>query len=261
LSHHRPPGRTRRIATLGVGLPNPGPDRFGSPESRSDAPIRPHTPPVAPKPAASAEARPWCFDQEAAARAPRSVCGQRCAPPTWCRPERDGPRASGASVDGSRIAMIRWTRSPAPTPISAKPAPSPLPPDDRTSAQSRAARAAKSAPPAALPSHGRVPRCRGTRTLRAQVAQTSSVQVLLHRVGGGDQPFLDAERPAFPQSWPDIMRVLNLGGLLVVDNVISRADHLREFRAQIQQTPGVTEALTPTGAGALLVVRDPSPGA
>ena len=75
-----------------------------------------------------------------------------------------------------------------------------------------------------------------------------------------DMIFLDAERPAYPQYWPDIMRVLKPGGLLVVDNVISHAGQVRDFRALVHATPGVTEALTPTGAGALLVVRDPSLG-
>jgi len=38
--------------------------------------------------------------------------------------------------------------------------------------------------------------------------------------------------------------------------VISHADQVRDFRALVSADPRVAEALAPTGAGALLVVRD-----
>jgi predicted O-methyltransferase YrrM len=71
-----------------------------------------------------------------------------------------------------------------------------------------------------------------------------------------DMIFLDAERPAYPGYWPDLLRTLKPGGLLAVDNVLSHADQVRDFRALVTADPRVTEALAPTGAGALLVVRD-----
>jgi predicted O-methyltransferase YrrM len=71
-----------------------------------------------------------------------------------------------------------------------------------------------------------------------------------------DMIFLDAERPAYPAYWRDLLRVLKPGGLLVVDNVLSHASEVGAFRALVSGEPGVTEALVPTGAGALLVVRD-----
>jgi predicted O-methyltransferase YrrM len=71
-----------------------------------------------------------------------------------------------------------------------------------------------------------------------------------------DMIFLDAERPAYPGYWPDLIRVLRPGGLLVVDNVISHASEVRAFRGLVSDEPAVTEALVPTGAGALLIVRD-----
>ena len=74
-----------------------------------------------------------------------------------------------------------------------------------------------------------------------------------------DFVFLDAERPAYPGYWPDIVRTLRPGGLLVVDNVISHAEQICGFRALISADPQVTEAVSPTGAGALLVVREPIP--
>ena len=68
--------------------------------------------------------------------------------------------------------------------------------------------------------------------------------------------FLDAERPAYTAYWPDLVRALRPGGLLAVDNVISHADELVEFRALVTADDRVSAALVPTGAGALLVVRD-----
>ena len=71
-----------------------------------------------------------------------------------------------------------------------------------------------------------------------------------------DMIFLDAERPAYPGYWPDLIRVLRPGGLLVVDNVISHAGEVRAFRGLVGDEPRVTEALVPTGAGVLLILRD-----
>ncbi len=69
--------------------------------------------------------------------------------------------------------------------------------------------------------------------------------------------FLDAERPAYTSYWPDLVRALKPAGLLVVDNAISHADEVREFRELVRAEELVSEALAPTGAGALLVVREP----
>jgi predicted O-methyltransferase YrrM len=72
-----------------------------------------------------------------------------------------------------------------------------------------------------------------------------------------DMVFLDAERPAYAGYWPELVRVLRPGGLLAVDNVLSHADELDEFRALVGRAAHVSEALVPSGAGLLLVVRDP----
>jgi predicted O-methyltransferase YrrM len=71
-----------------------------------------------------------------------------------------------------------------------------------------------------------------------------------------DLIFLDAERSAYPSYWPDLVRTLAPGGLLVVDNAISHAGEMSAFREQISADPRVLEAVAPTGAGALLVVRE-----
>jgi len=72
-----------------------------------------------------------------------------------------------------------------------------------------------------------------------------------------DLVFLDAERPAYASYWPELVRVLRPGGLLVVDNVISHADQVAAFRALVAADERVSEADAPTGAGALLVVMTP----
>ena len=74
-----------------------------------------------------------------------------------------------------------------------------------------------------------------------------------------DMIFLDAERSAYPGYWPDLIRVLRPGGLLAVDNVLSHAEEVRDFRKLVRDDDRVTEAVVPTGAGALLVVLDPDP--
>ena len=75
--------------------------------------------------------------------------------------------------------------------------------------------------------------------------------------GGLDMIFLDAERPAYAGYWPDLVRVLRPGGLLAVDNVLSHADQVNDFRALVRSDERVSEATVPTGAGLLLIVRDP----
>jgi predicted O-methyltransferase YrrM len=71
-----------------------------------------------------------------------------------------------------------------------------------------------------------------------------------------DMIFLDAERPAYVDYWPDLVRTLRPRGVLAVDNVLSHADEVAEFRALVNADERVSEALSPTGAGALLVVRE-----
>jgi predicted O-methyltransferase YrrM len=71
-----------------------------------------------------------------------------------------------------------------------------------------------------------------------------------------DLVFLDAERPAYPGYWPDLVRTLMPGGLLAVDNVLSHAAEVEPFRRLVAADERVTPALVPIGAGVLLVVRD-----
>jgi predicted O-methyltransferase YrrM len=73
-----------------------------------------------------------------------------------------------------------------------------------------------------------------------------------------DFVFLDAERPAYAGYWQDLKRALAGDGLLVVDNVLSHADQVADFRELVAADPDVVEAVAPTGAGALLVVKPPA---
>ena len=66
--------------------------------------------------------------------------------------------------------------------------------------------------------------------------------------------FLDAERPYYVGYWHDLVRTLAPGGLLAVDNAISHANELVEFRAVVDADSRVTQALVPIGAGLLLAV-------
>jgi predicted O-methyltransferase YrrM len=70
-----------------------------------------------------------------------------------------------------------------------------------------------------------------------------------------DFVFLDAERSEYMRWWPDLLRTLDAPGVIVVDNVISHADEVKEFRALVDAEPAVTSALVPVGAGTLLIAR------
>jgi predicted O-methyltransferase YrrM len=75
------------------------------------------------------------------------------------------------------------------------------------------------------------------------------------RDGAFELTFLDAERDAYVGYWPDLVRTLAPAGLLAVDNVISHAPELEDFRAVVDADDRVAQALVPIGAGVLLIVR------
>jgi predicted O-methyltransferase YrrM len=98
--------------------------------------------------------------------------------------------------------------------------------------------------------------------LREQVElRVHDAAVTLQETADGslDMIFMDAERPAYAGYWPDLVRVLRPGGLLAVDNVLSHADQVNDFRSLVRSDERVSEATVPTGAGLLLIVRNPSP--
>jgi predicted O-methyltransferase YrrM len=70
-----------------------------------------------------------------------------------------------------------------------------------------------------------------------------------------DFVFLDAERPAYPGYWPDVLRTLRPGGVLAVDNVLSHPDEVAPLLELIAAEPAVTSTLVPIGAGLELALK------
>lgn len=71
--------------------------------------------------------------------------------------------------------------------------------------------------------------------------------------GAYDFVFLDSERDAYVGYWEDLVRMLAPGGLVAVDNVLSHADEVAEFRALVEADPRVLSSVVPVGAGLMLI--------
>ena len=70
-----------------------------------------------------------------------------------------------------------------------------------------------------------------------------------------DLIFLDSERPQYPGWWPDLRRVLRLGGLLVVDNATSHPEQMAPFVGIVTADRAFATSLVPVGNGEFLAVR------
>jgi len=75
--------------------------------------------------------------------------------------------------------------------------------------------------------------------------------------GSQDVVFLDADRTRYAGWWPDPVRVLRIGGLLAVDNVLSHPDEVAAFRALVDADPRLSATVATAGKGLLLAVRRP----
>jgi predicted O-methyltransferase YrrM len=73
--------------------------------------------------------------------------------------------------------------------------------------------------------------------------------------GSQDVVFLDADRSRYLGWWPDPVRVLRVGGLLAIDNVLSHPDQVAELRARIETHPHLDSTVSSAGKGLLLAVR------
>lgn len=71
-----------------------------------------------------------------------------------------------------------------------------------------------------------------------------------------DFVFLDAERPAYVSYWPDLLRTLAPGGLVVIDNVLSHENDVAEVTALIEGDRRLLSTVVPIGAGLRLVLKD-----
>ena len=94
--------------------------------------------------------------------------------------------------------------------------------------------------------------------LDAELRVADATETLARSTSGAwDLVFLDAERDAYVGYWPDLLRALRPGGLLVVDNVLSHADEVASFLSLVSTEPAVTSAQVPIGAGIQLIVKQP----
>lgn len=73
--------------------------------------------------------------------------------------------------------------------------------------------------------------------------------------GAVDLLFLDSQRSAYLDWWPQLKRVLRAGGLLVVDNATSHAGEMAAFTAAVQADDRFTTSLVPVGKGEFLAVK------
>ncbi|WP_429128899.1 O-methyltransferase [Aeromonas veronii] len=67
--------------------------------------------------------------------------------------------------------------------------------------------------------------------------------------------FLDSDRQHYRAWWPQIRRLLEPRGLLVVDNAISHRSEMVEWMNEVGQDPAFATSLVPVGKGEWLVVR------
>ena len=70
-----------------------------------------------------------------------------------------------------------------------------------------------------------------------------------------DLIFLDSERSEYVAWWPEIRRVLRLGGSLVVDNATSHAQELSEFIALVSSLPDYVSVVIPVGNGEFIATH------
>lgn len=72
-----------------------------------------------------------------------------------------------------------------------------------------------------------------------------------------DLIFLDAERSYYTNYWPHLDRLLQKpGSLLIVDNVVSHQEQVKNFIALIRNNPTYTLTIDPIGAGLLFVTKE-----
>jgi predicted O-methyltransferase YrrM len=73
--------------------------------------------------------------------------------------------------------------------------------------------------------------------------------------GAVDLLFLDAERTEYPAWWPDPVRVLRSGGVLVADNALSHPTEIAPLRELLEREPGLVNTTIPVGKGELVALR------
>jgi predicted O-methyltransferase YrrM len=72
---------------------------------------------------------------------------------------------------------------------------------------------------------------------------------------GVDLLFLDAERTEYPSWWPHPVRVLRVGGVLVIDNALSHPDEIEPVRTLLERDGRLSVTTIPVGKGELVALR------
>jgi predicted O-methyltransferase YrrM len=70
-----------------------------------------------------------------------------------------------------------------------------------------------------------------------------------------DMIFLDAERQFYMDYAADLVRLLDFGSALIVDNVISHAAEVADFLAYFEQDNSLLCTTLPIGAGLFMAVK------
>jgi predicted O-methyltransferase YrrM len=92
---------------------------------------------------------------------------------------------------------------------------------------------------------------------RVELRVEDAATTLAHSANGAwEFVFLDAERPAYTDYLPDLVRTLAPGGVLAIDNVLSHEHELVEFTARIAAERALTQVVVPVGAGLRLATRE-----
>jgi len=73
--------------------------------------------------------------------------------------------------------------------------------------------------------------------------------------GGVDLLFLDAERTEYPSWWPHPVRVLRVGGVLVVDNALSHPAEIAPVRDLLERDERLAVTTIAVGKGELVALR------
>jgi predicted O-methyltransferase YrrM len=71
-----------------------------------------------------------------------------------------------------------------------------------------------------------------------------------------DLLFLDAERTEYPSWWPHPVRVLGVGGMLVVDNALSHPEEIEPVRELLERDERLSVTTIPVGKGELVALRN-----
>jgi len=82
-----------------------------------------------------------------------------------------------------------------------------------------------------------------------------ALEFLRHTQEQYDFILLDAERDAYIIYWPYLKKVLTPKGVLIVDNVISHADQVKDFISLLQQEQDMMLTTLDLGAGILMATQ------